>query len=143
MGTRRQRKGRRDSIVNWFHGWMTPSHSYGQSQNQAARAAGGSAHPAASRTWLDHTIWGPREGVALGDVGTARSAHSQQSHLTLAGDDCGILFFFSSLSCTWSKLTVLRPHLMKQINLENGSPISPAARASCDGPLMPPLAALL
>ena len=32
---------------------------------------------------------------------------------------------------------------MKQINLENGYPVSPAARASCDGPLMLPLAAPL
>lgn len=68
---------------------------------------------------------------------------AQQSHLILAGDDCAILSFFSNLLCTWSKLTILRPHLMKQINLENGYPVSPAARASCDGPLMLPLAAPL
>ena len=37
-------------------------------------------------------------------------------------DDHGILFFFlPNLLCAWSQLTILRPHLMKQIKLENGS----------------------
>lgn len=66
---------------------------------------------------------------------------TQGSHLTLAGDDHGISFFFlSNLLCTWSKLTILRPHLTKQINLENSSPVSSDTQASCDGTLMPPLA---
>lgn len=68
---------------------------------------------------------------------------AQQRHLTLAGEDRGILFLFSNLLCTWNKLTVLRPCLMKQINLENGSPVSLVTRASADGPLVPPLASPL
>lgn len=58
-------------------------------------------------------------------------------------DDHGILFFFlPSLLCTWSQLTILRPHLMKQIKLENGSLVSPAARAACDGKTVPAFAVL-
>lgn len=45
-------------------------------RTDAARAAGGSAHLVSSWMWSDCVTWGPREEVALADVGTAHSPSS-------------------------------------------------------------------